>query len=454
MKILKTAWLFIKLLILGYLIFWFMNRPGTVNIQWQGWIIETSVGFIIACITVITAVIAVLYHWWRHLISLPKAWRNYHQEQQKNKGFQAVTRGLLAVAAGDQLTASRQAKRADHLLSDKPLTKLLNAQAALMEGDEAKARHHFTSLLEDPEGSFFGIRGLLTNALSKGHKDEALNMARKAYEKEPKRGWIIRVLFDLETQAKNWQKAQELIPKALKYDAMTKQEVNQNQAALWIAQSIEIEEDILDEAIKLATKAYHKSNHFIPAIIHLARLYLKNDQNKKAEKLLLKSWKNTPHPDLAQLWMNMSKNRLPLDQVKWAEKLIRNAPNHIESRLILAQTAMQASLWGVARTQLLSAKRENPSKRVYQMLARLEKKEKQDEKSARQWLEKRDNASQDKTWICESTGAIMDQWYPICPINGTFNTIRWSHPDQNLNAKDLVGQDNIIPLSVLENNIV
>jgi hypothetical protein len=45
---------------------------------------------------------------------------------------------MVAVAAGDAAEAGRQAKRADALLGDPPLTMLLSAQAAQLNGDDVK----------------------------------------------------------------------------------------------------------------------------------------------------------------------------------------------------------------------------------------------------------------------------------------------------------------------------
>lgn len=455
MKLIKSIWFFLKLGAIAYLVVWLFNRPGTIDIKWQGWVIETSVGFMIGCLLVVLAVTAVLYHWWRRLVSLPKAVQDYRKEQQINKGYQAVTRGLLAVAAGDDLTAHRQAKRAENLLSGRPLTKLLNAQAALMKGDDAQARQHFTSLLEDPEGAFFGVRGLLTRALNNGDTAEALEMARQAYDKEPKRPWVIKILFDLEAQARNWNKARSLITKGMKYDAFTKDEAAQHEAAILLAESMTaFDIGQLDEALKLAQKAQKKAPSFTPAILQTAKLQQENKKKTAAEKTIKTAWKKNPHPDLADFWADIAKDRLPLDQVKWAESLIASNPEHIESRLVLAKAAMTASLWGVARTQLTAALKNAPTKRVYKLLASLEQKEKGDDTQARKWLEKMTKAKPDAQWVCKNSGMTFEEWTPICPADHAFNSLEWRQPiPKSSSASSSLGtvsNQNILPPSVLD----
>ncbi len=454
MKFLKSVWFLIKVGFIGYGVYWLANRPGTIDISWQGWIIETTVGFATACLIILVIITAVVYHWWRRLISLPKIVRKYHKEQQKNRGFQAVTRGLIAVAAGDDITANRQAKKASVLLHDQPLTQLLSAQAALMKGDQSSAKEHFTALLENPEGAFFGLRGLLTNALQRGDTAEALKIARQAHEKEPKRPWIVKILFDLETRATNWQKAHDLLPKAVKLGSFSKKEAHEHEAAILIAESIAAENiGQIDEALKLAKKAYKKRTDFIPAILQIAQLHLKMGKKTLAEKLIKTTWKHIPHPQLADFWAYMRQDHLPLDQVKWAEKLVAVNPDHIESRIALIKAAMKASLWGVARTQLTAALKNAPTKRVYHLFAQLEQKENHDDSQARHWLEKMTEADPDAKWVCQNTGAIFGEWTPLSPADHSFNSLKWQiprHPIQTSLKAQTPSNQNILPPSVLD----
>src|SRR5262249_1991532 len=69
--------------------------------------------------------------------------------------------------------AKRQAKIANNLLNDPPLTLLLAAQTAQLGGDEDAARRYFTAMLEKPETAFLGLRGLLMQAMKAGDRAEA-----------------------------------------------------------------------------------------------------------------------------------------------------------------------------------------------------------------------------------------------------------------------------------------
>ena len=70
----------------------------------------------------------------------------------------------------DLAGAQRQAKKADVLLNEPPLTMLLSAQAAQLDGDEQAAEGYFRAMLEREETRFLGLRGLITQAIKRGSR--------------------------------------------------------------------------------------------------------------------------------------------------------------------------------------------------------------------------------------------------------------------------------------------
>lgn len=59
---LKVISLFIILSITGFITIWIKNNPGLIAIEWQGWLIETSVA-IILCATVVLFIAIILTYW-------------------------------------------------------------------------------------------------------------------------------------------------------------------------------------------------------------------------------------------------------------------------------------------------------------------------------------------------------------------------------------------------------
>src|SRR5438094_5598402 len=162
------------------------DRPGRVDIVWQGWQIETSVGVLVAA-----AVLAALAVWllvsglWL-VFSVPRRLVRSRRERRRRAGYRALAQGMVAVAAGDAQEAQRYARKADVLLAEPPLTLLLSAQAAQLKGDEDAARKYFAAMLNRPETEFLGLRGLLTQALRRGEENSALRLAERAHTMRPK----------------------------------------------------------------------------------------------------------------------------------------------------------------------------------------------------------------------------------------------------------------------------
>ncbi|MBT5013203.1 MAG: heme biosynthesis protein HemY, partial [Rhodospirillaceae bacterium] len=138
---------------------WFADNPGQVSLVWQGYVIETSAAVLVMGIVMIAIAAAVLYRLWVALKQAPGKIARNRRDAKTRRGYQALTRGIVAVAAGDAVEAKAQAGRADGLLREPPLTMLLSAQAAQLDGDEAAAETFFTEMLDRPDMEFLGLRG-------------------------------------------------------------------------------------------------------------------------------------------------------------------------------------------------------------------------------------------------------------------------------------------------------
>jgi HemY protein len=145
----------------------------------------------------------------------PRAFVRARRARTREKGYRALTQGLVAVAAGDPASAKRFAKKADVLLNEPPLTLLLSAQAAQLGGDEGAAERYFRTMLANPQTAFLGVRGLLMQAVRRGDHGEALLLSRRAQEIQPRTPWVLATRFDLEARAGNWSTAEAVLREAV-----------------------------------------------------------------------------------------------------------------------------------------------------------------------------------------------------------------------------------------------
>jgi HemY protein len=94
---------------------WFADRPGDIVLTWQGYRVETSL--LVALVALIVLVLLILLAW----SILRAVWRTpdnvswFFRHRRAMKGHQAITRGLIAVGAGDRKLARRSADDAGRL---------------------------------------------------------------------------------------------------------------------------------------------------------------------------------------------------------------------------------------------------------------------------------------------------------------------------------------------------
>ena len=119
------------------------GHPGHVEIVWQGWQIDTSAAVLMAIFIVAVLLLWGLIALTGGLLRAPRRWRRRRAIRRRRAGDAAVTRGLVALAAGDAMRAQREAARATELLRGAPVPLLLAAEAAQQQGDRDMARQSF-----------------------------------------------------------------------------------------------------------------------------------------------------------------------------------------------------------------------------------------------------------------------------------------------------------------------
>jgi HemY protein len=429
----RTIWFMIKLAVVVAAALWIADNPGTVNLDWQGWRVAAPLWVLALAVVALMAFAALLYRGWRAIVGAPRAFVRARRARKREKGYRALTQGLVAVAAGDPASAKTFAKKADVLLNEPPLTLLLSAQAAQLGGDETAAARYFRTMLDNPQTAFLGVRGLLMQALRRNDHGEALLLARRAQQIQPKTPWVLATLFELEARAGNWSSAEAALRDAVHVDALPAPVGRRHRAALLVEQSdAAAAEGRREVALAAAQQAHDLDVAFAPAAVRVARLLWAAKRPRPALKAVERSWKARPHPDLAAVWGEMvDPGTDVLAQVKRFQTLVGMAPEAPEGHLALAEIAMRARLWGEARKHLtkVADRPEGPgSRRAFRMLAELEEAERGDRDAARRWLARAAEADPDPAWICSACGSHADRWSARCAACGSFDTLSWQVP--------------------------
>lgn len=429
----RALWFLIQIGLVVAAAVWISQRPGFVVVEWMDYKLSAQIGIFLLGIAVIVLVALSLFKILNAIASVPSRLVGYRHESARRRGYRALTRGFVAIAAGDAKGATRLARQTRTLLpGDNGLPVLLEAQAARLRGEEGAARLSFEELLKDKDASFFGIRGLLKSALDAGDIETALAYARKAHAVHPKQGWILKIVYDLELKNGLWNDAARTLAKIEKYHVLPADHIRRDMITLLVfaAQRADAEGQP-GEAKGLLKKAYRLDETNIITTARLADKYIAQGKMRKATSLIEKTWKANPHPDLLALWDKMAPENKPSDlmrRLRWYEKLVAIKPDSADGQMAAAKAAMQDGLWGEARAYLTIAEDIEPSARLYKLRAQMEEQSTHDEKKVREWLEKAADAPPSKVWTCRDTGMVYDRWSPVAQPHGSFNSIVWDYP--------------------------
>lgn len=388
--------------------------PGRLTFEAGDLTLETTAPIAALGLVVLFVALYLLLRLLAAAAHTPRALARMHAARRRRLGDLAVTRTLLALAAGEKGDARREASRSRRLLGATPQTLLLTAEAGRLAGREDEAESAFRTLAERQDAAFLGYRGLLRQAIAREDWTEAAALARQAEAAHPGAAWLRQERARLAIQAGNWTEALELA------------DTDAPKAAL--ATGAAQNESDPARALRLARDAWKYDPALPPAALAYAERLRAAGRESRAQAVLRESWLLLPHPDLAAAALAPLTDKLA--RAKAAQALTRGNPDQPESRLLVARTALDAGLTGEARHQLDAARASGVgTRRLWLMLAEVEEEERGDTEAGR--LAQRDAlrhaaaADPDAGWQCATCHTPQPQWRPACPACGTAGGLRW-----------------------------
>lgn len=371
----------------------------------------------------------------------------YFDRNRERKGFQALSEGLLALAAGEGRLALNRAIKAEKYLADPHLTTLLVAQAAEAVGDTRRATEAYRELLSSDTTRFVAIRGLLRQKLAEGDTETAQKLAVKALELKPRHEETQDILLKLQAESRDWKGARATLGAKLKAGALPRDVYRRRDAVLALQQAQGIlDEGASVEAREAAIEANRQSPDLIPAAAMAARALVQKGDRKGATRVLKKAWDAKPHPDLASAFAEIEPDETPAQRLKRFQSLTANHPTHEETRLVLAELHIAAEDFPGARRALGDVVEKHPTQRALAIMAAIERGEGADDAVVRGWLARALTAARGPQWCCDKCQAVHAKWDPICDNCGGFDTLSWREPPERTGASATGAE--ILPLIV------
>lgn len=420
-------------LALGLGFAWLADRPGDMVVTFGGY--RYQVSLMVAAVGVVAVVAATMIVWWlvRSIWNSPYAIARHFRVRRRDRGYQALSTGMIAAGAGDAMLARKKGREAAKLIStdQEPLIHLLEAQTALLEGDHDAARRKFEAMLDDPETRLLGLRGLYLEAGRLGDRNAARHYAGRAAAVAPQLNWATESTIEELAARSQWDGALELVAAQKSTKRIDPAAANRQRAVLLTAKAMECFDADPAAAKAAALEANKLEPDFVPAALVAARALLRNDDVRKASKLLEHVWCVAPHPEVADLYIHARPGDAVLDRLKRARKLSDMKRNNAESSLALARAALDAKDYRLARAEAEAAIRIDPREGAYLLLADIEEAaETGDEGKVRQLLAKAVRAPRDPAWVAD--GLVSESWAPVSPVTGRLDAFEWRSPIEHI----------------------
>ncbi|MBH0237911.1 heme biosynthesis protein HemY [Methylobrevis albus] len=419
---------------------WLGGVPLAVTVAWPGGEIAPSARVVVVALVLFALAAVLAWAILSGVLRSPKIVGDYFRARRRDRGYAALSRGMIAVGAGDARLAHRYAGEARKLLGGRePLVHLLDAQAAQIEGADDRARAAFNRMLDNPETALLGLRGLYIEASRAGEADAARHYAAEAMKVAPGIPWAGQATIEFQSAEEDWEGALATLEQSASSRLVDKREARRQRAVLLTARALQCEDSEPEKARTNALEAHRLAPELVPAAVAAGRLLSRFGDLRKASKVLEAAWKQSPHPDIAEVYAHVRPGDAPRDRLKRAKSLAALRPNSIEGLVAVARQAIDAHEWAEARDALTRALRLAPTRRVCLMLAELEEAEHGDRGRMREWLSRAVTAAPDATWIAD--GVASDEWAPVSPVTGRLDAYEWKVPATRGDGTSLDGAD-------------
>ncbi|MBD0413946.1 heme biosynthesis protein HemY [Oryzicola mucosus] len=411
---------------------WLADRPGDMVVTFDGY--RYHVSLMVAAVIVTAIVAGVMLTWWllKAIWNSPYTLSRHFRVRRRDRGYQALSTGMIAAGAGDAVLARKKNKEAAKLIpsDQEPLIALLDAQTSLLEGDHDTARRKFEAMLDDPEMRLLGLRGLYLEAERLGDRNAARHYAGRAADLAPQLAWAAESTIEELTARSDWDGALTLVDAQKNTGQLDKPTANNRRAVLLTAKAMALLDGNPSAARTAALEANKLRPNFVPAAVVAAKAHFRLNDIRKGAKLLEAAWKAEAHPEIADLYVHARPGDAVLDRLTRARKLKAQRQNHPESSLIVARAALEAQDYATARAEAEAAIRMQPREGAFLLLADIEEAETGDQGRARYWLGRAVRAPQDPTWVAD--GVASEQWQPTSPVTGRLDAFEWRAPVERL----------------------
>ncbi|EJF85220.1 heme biosynthesis protein HemY [Candidatus Bartonella washoeensis] len=415
--------------VLGLAFGWVANHNDVFVITFLHFRFSVSLLTLLSALILFFGILVLLWWFLSVLFSIPGALSNYFYKRHQKHGYEALSKGFLAVFAGDGVAAQKMAARVVKYLagSREPLVKLLQAQTLSLQNNSVRAIGLYEEMRKETPTKLAGLYGLFREAMKTNAYEVAQQYAEEALALSPALLWANQAVLDQLSARGQWDKALDVFEraqKALPHTVRSTTERHHIQALLLSGQAAHLFNTHPFDARTAILKAHKLVPDFVPITVITADILYKLNETRKADKMIIAAWKKNPHPDLGALYLEREEGAV--GRLKKAKTLASYNKETFESAFLIAKAALDAGERALAREQAQKALRYHPRESVYLLLADIEEAEGNNQGAVRQWLSLALRAERDPVWMCD--GRIFSSWSLVSPISGRLGCFEWKAP--------------------------
>ncbi|WP_152047021.1 heme biosynthesis protein HemY [Aureimonas psammosilenae] len=417
---------------------WLQDHPGSISLTLGNSVLDTS--FTVFVVVQIALIAAVCFLVWlvRAFFKTPDRVGRFFSTRRRDKGYQALSAGILAAGAGDAVLARRMTKRSQKYLPAKkePLVRFLDAQTAMIEGDHDRARAAFQAMESEPETRLLAMRGLYLEAERLGDANAARHYAERAARIAPHVPWAGGAVLESKTIEGDYDGALAILEAQRDARLIEKGDSSRLRAVLLTAKARALLEGDPSQARKAGLEAVSLAPTLVPAAVVAARALFRLGDLRKGSTVLEKAWEKSPHPEIATTYVFARPGDSASDRLRRARNLASLQPAHVETHIALAHAALDAGDLPLARLEANHALKKEPREGVFLLLADLEEAGGGSEGAVREWLGRAVRAQRDPAWTAD--GVVSEEWAPVSPVTGRLDAFEWKVPARHVDAHGAV----------------
>ena len=378
------------------------------------------------------------------------ALKRFFERRSERKGQSFLISAYTASFEGDHERALLELKRSKKYLKSNSLPNILSLSSYEARGNLSKQEEIFQELVRDKTTRSMGLFGLIKMKLSEGNTSLALKLTDRLIKLKPQNLSFNKTFFNLQLTEKDWDGALTTYKKINKIKKVDKEAYSKGESILLFQKAKELRSagKTLD-ALKVSRQALKRFAGLVPNSILLSELELLEGQKKKAEAVLLSSWKAIPHPDIAKKFAEIESDESVEARIERFKKILNVKKTDTETKILNAELNILSENFPEARraiSDLIETDKANA--KVYTLMAAIEKGVGSSDAVVKGWLAKAVTAKRSKRWICSNCES-QSEWEPICKKCGEFSSLEWREERyENLESND---QSEILPLIIGEN---